>query len=253
MNKIGRNARCPCGSGLKFKKCCLNKTSNYKSVDSHGKQKSKSSYGYGLKNPFSQKAIQNPSKHYILSANLKLRQDYIRIEGIHVRGDVSLDNSKGIQLTEMNIQSRTEDGMAGNINIGDSNEFILSKNIVANDINIGSKNIFQLDRNLVGYSFEDAQKVIDALNVLLVSGSNKNKIEDSLHTIQKAVSKNKELSTKIGEVLYLENRRRRKTLSSIVLSSLKTAGISTLKAAQSKGLDLVIMWLIKALEITLEN
>ena len=24
-NKIGRNAPCPCGSGIKFKKCCMNK------------------------------------------------------------------------------------------------------------------------------------------------------------------------------------------------------------------------------------
>lgn len=23
MSSIGRNERCPCGSGLKFKKCCL--------------------------------------------------------------------------------------------------------------------------------------------------------------------------------------------------------------------------------------
>lgn len=23
--KIGRNSTCPCGSGLKFKKCCINK------------------------------------------------------------------------------------------------------------------------------------------------------------------------------------------------------------------------------------
>lgn len=26
MPKIGRNSLCPCGSGLKYKKCCLNKT-----------------------------------------------------------------------------------------------------------------------------------------------------------------------------------------------------------------------------------
>lgn len=25
MNKVGRNDPCPCGSGKKFKKCCLNK------------------------------------------------------------------------------------------------------------------------------------------------------------------------------------------------------------------------------------
>jgi len=25
MNKTGRNEACPCGSGVKFKKCCLNK------------------------------------------------------------------------------------------------------------------------------------------------------------------------------------------------------------------------------------
>ena len=25
MNKIGRNAPCPCGSGLKYKKCCIDK------------------------------------------------------------------------------------------------------------------------------------------------------------------------------------------------------------------------------------
>ncbi|EPQ4975886.1 SEC-C metal-binding domain-containing protein [Acinetobacter baumannii] len=24
MNKIGRNEQCPCGSGKKYKKCCLN-------------------------------------------------------------------------------------------------------------------------------------------------------------------------------------------------------------------------------------
>lgn len=24
--KIGRNEPCPCGSGIKYKKCCLNKT-----------------------------------------------------------------------------------------------------------------------------------------------------------------------------------------------------------------------------------
>lgn len=27
--KIGRNDPCPCGSGLKYKKCCLNKPGNY--------------------------------------------------------------------------------------------------------------------------------------------------------------------------------------------------------------------------------
>lgn len=27
-NKIGRNEPCPCNSGIKFKKCCLNKPTN---------------------------------------------------------------------------------------------------------------------------------------------------------------------------------------------------------------------------------
>jgi uncharacterized protein YecA (UPF0149 family) len=27
LPKVGRNAPCPCGSGKKYKKCCLNKTS----------------------------------------------------------------------------------------------------------------------------------------------------------------------------------------------------------------------------------
>lgn len=27
--KIGRNDPCPCGSGLKYKKCCLNKDKGY--------------------------------------------------------------------------------------------------------------------------------------------------------------------------------------------------------------------------------
>lgn len=27
--KIGRNDKCPCGSGLKYKKCCLNKDKGY--------------------------------------------------------------------------------------------------------------------------------------------------------------------------------------------------------------------------------
>lgn len=28
MKKIGRNDPCPCGSGKKYKKCCLNKADN---------------------------------------------------------------------------------------------------------------------------------------------------------------------------------------------------------------------------------
>jgi len=28
MTKIGRNSPCPCGSGLKYKNCCLNKKRN---------------------------------------------------------------------------------------------------------------------------------------------------------------------------------------------------------------------------------
>lgn len=31
-NKIGRNAPCPCGSGKKYKKCCLNKGVDFRPV-----------------------------------------------------------------------------------------------------------------------------------------------------------------------------------------------------------------------------
>jgi len=30
VTKIGRNAPCPCGSGLKYKKCCLDKEDKHK-------------------------------------------------------------------------------------------------------------------------------------------------------------------------------------------------------------------------------
>lgn len=33
MNKIGRNDTCPCGSGLKYKRCCLRKSEKNRSVD----------------------------------------------------------------------------------------------------------------------------------------------------------------------------------------------------------------------------
>ena len=32
-SKIGRNDICPCGSGLKYKKCCMNKKENSKIED----------------------------------------------------------------------------------------------------------------------------------------------------------------------------------------------------------------------------
>jgi len=31
--KIGRNADCPCGSGKKFKKCCVNKPGTWQTVE----------------------------------------------------------------------------------------------------------------------------------------------------------------------------------------------------------------------------
>ncbi len=38
MNPISRNDPCPCGSGLKFKKCCLQKSSNPLSDDDEMKR-----------------------------------------------------------------------------------------------------------------------------------------------------------------------------------------------------------------------
>lgn len=34
MGKIGRNDRCPCGSGKKYKKCCMNRPQNISAVKS---------------------------------------------------------------------------------------------------------------------------------------------------------------------------------------------------------------------------
>ena len=31
--KIGRNDKCPCNSGLKFKKCCIDKINKYQEAD----------------------------------------------------------------------------------------------------------------------------------------------------------------------------------------------------------------------------
>ena len=55
--KIGRNDPCPCGSGLKFKRCCLKK--NAKTKSSSVQQKYFKKYGIRLKNETDIKGIRN--------------------------------------------------------------------------------------------------------------------------------------------------------------------------------------------------
>ena len=66
--KIGRNEPCPCGSGLKFKRCCLKK--NGKTKPSSVQQKYLKKYGIRLKNEEDIQGIRNAGKLVVDTLNL---------------------------------------------------------------------------------------------------------------------------------------------------------------------------------------
>lgn len=72
--KIGRNDPCPCGSGLKFKRCCLKKSAKPKS--SSVQQKYFKKYGIRLKNEGDIQGIREAGK--LVVDTLHLVQDFVR-------------------------------------------------------------------------------------------------------------------------------------------------------------------------------
>ena len=66
--KIGRNEPCPCGSGLKYKKCCMNQTSP-KPMDMAKLYERK--YGIRLKTPKDIDGIRESGRLIEFSLDLK--------------------------------------------------------------------------------------------------------------------------------------------------------------------------------------
>ena len=79
MNKIGRNDKCPCNSGLKYKKCCANKCIESK-------------YTLGQEN----------SSQKIISIIDKLQKRYPNYRFINITNDLHEDNYREYQIKNFN-------------------------------------------------------------------------------------------------------------------------------------------------------
>ena len=223
--KIGRNDLCPCGSGKKFKKCCL-KIKNTDQSEIKTIRIVKDNKG-------------NQPKHYRLAADLNILQDNVIVKGLHIQGNLNIQNSKNVQLHKNLIESVGSDTMAGNINIGDENEFNLTENIVSGNVNIGSKNKFTLTKNMIGY---DDEIILNSLNLLFETNPTTQQIKNSLKILQNELLPKKEVKNGIERLLQAENNKHKGEISRRIINHLKKVGMIAIADAEKLGLKAVWEW-----------
>lgn len=229
-NKVGRNDKCPCESGKKYKHCCLRTTAfSAETAPSTSEEL--------------QIQRRMDDRHYILDADLGIGVDNVVIEGLHVKGNINLSNAKNIKFKRNIIESKEDHKMNGNINVGDGNEFFIEETIVTGDINIGSKNKFKLKKNYVGFSVKDEKIVIDGLNVLLKKDSSKNDIIDSAKLIEGKMQIASAPFDEIGRFLTSEDKKINGKLSRRINETLKKIGVTTVEKAVGIGIGMFFTWL----------
>lgn len=194
------------------------------------------------------KPISNFCSSYTLAADLTIGCDYVHVEGIKVKGDVSINQSTGSSLKGMKILENKENKVAGNINLNESTVGSINNNVVAGDVNVTSSHVNSIDKNLIGFSFDNDEAVIAVINHMLGKKLPQD-IEDKLKLLQKILWENPKIAETLGKKLNSENKNKKGVLGTTILKNLKQLGLDTVNKAKDKGLDALFKWFMVVIGI----
>jgi hypothetical protein len=183
------------------------------------------------------------SSGYTLAADMNIKNDHVYVEGINVRGNVNVDDSKGAELKDMYILKSGEDKFKGKVNIDRSQEFNIKENVVQNEINVDRSRVFNIERNSVGEIANHDLHAQDNINIILLKTSRPEAVMSSLITIQKLISEDSILANALGNRIKNLDEKNDGKYKSIVVSHLKKLNIDTLEKAQAKNVGMVFHWL----------
>lgn len=186
---------------------------------------------------------------YILAADLNINNDLVQIHGLPVEGNVTVKNTSGVILNNMEISYNQEKKMGGKLTIYNSSDFLLNKNIVSGDVKIESSHKFILNQNLIGHEIKEGANLITALNALLSENIGDKSIEEHLVILENFINNNE---NEIGLVAHKIKEANKDSLvfyGGKILSTLKKVGVDTIKTAKNKGIDSAVQWLFNLFEI----
>lgn len=171
-----------------------------------------------------------------------IQENYSSLEGLNIKGNVSIANASGNWLTDMRILKRKDNNMTGNINVFGSNNINIKNTQVANDINIFESSHLNIDKTLVGLGAFDGERLAMALTILLNGRSEPDKVIESLKDLQDVLVKHGSELESLG-INLKEANKTDNSVSIVLKHNLQKAGIYLMKKATDIGLGNVIQWL----------
>jgi len=183
------------------------------------------------------------SSGFTLAADMNIKNDYVHVEGLNVRGNVNVEDSKGVELKDMYIFKSGEDKYKGRINIDRSQDFNIKENVVQNEINVDRSKAFNIERNSVGEIADRDLQAQENINIILLDTSRPEEVILSLITIQRLISEDNILANALGNRIQILDEKNDGKYKSIVLTHLKKLNIDTLQKAQTNNLGMVYHWL----------
>ena len=207
----------------------------------------------GKKTTFSPQEMKQQKKDprqqgYVLAADLTINNDHVHVNGISVHGNVSVNNSTGVKLQNMNISKNEEKNVGGKLAIKNSEQFSVKNNVIA-DAEIDSSKLFQIDSNLIGYDFEDRDLLIESINSLIVGKKNQSQVINELEKVEEIIRKNEDNAVVISEKIASANKGNFKNIGERILSTLKSVGLETVENVKNRGIDGAVQWLINLIEM----
>jgi len=122
-NKIGRNDPCPCGSGMKYKKCCINSDKEFEFAQPNQRKRDNKTF----------KFIESNNSHQLLNFIIGLQMQpnnhgkNVRMEELATHIVTNLNN---IECGDLNILKQHLDNEFASNYMEDIPENLFSENIV---------------------------------------------------------------------------------------------------------------------------
>jgi hypothetical protein len=186
--------------------------------------------------------IENFASKYTLAADLNIASNYMKVDGINVRGNVNANNTEGVEFNKMKVFN-SDEYSKGKINIDRSQEFSVKENAVENSINIDRSKLFEVARNTVGKIVDRDKQAQESINVILTDSSTPSEVVLNLLIIQELIAKDDILANALGQRVESLDKENNGQYKKIVLTHLTRLNVETIQRAEAKGLGFVFYWL----------
>lgn len=188
-------------------------------------------------------SLTNFVSRYTLAADLTIKEDHVRVSGLNVRGNVNVQDTAGVRLSNLTVLSSPSDERKGRINVSHSRDFGVDDNAVANEINVDGSEVFRVSRNTVGAVSDSDLEAERAVNTILSQSLLPSVVLENLRTIDTLITRDGALADSLGKQIQTLDRKSGGRLRQLVFGRLKGLGMQSAQQAETNGCGTVFHWL----------